>query len=182
MLFRSIGVEQYDKSAIVEKYHANIDSNLSIFPDEIKAVEGTASYYAFISDEFFDKNPEIFLQCEYTVENYLLEIERLKSISITIKYRDQSYTNYIKYDEEMYAFPAYIAIDGFGSKYEYALLNEKEHVITYLYLAYPGKDQFEKYPDYVKENHSSYNKSCLDCFTIYAHSFDGGRSYVEFDD
>ena len=88
----------------------------------------------------------------------------------------------IKYDEEMYTFPAYIAIDGFGSKYEYALLNEKEHVITYLYLAYPGKDQFEKYPDYVKENHSSYNKSGLDCFTIYAHSFDGGRSYVEFDD
>ena len=180
--FIADGVQNYNKTPIIEKYSHSLDSNLSIFPDEIKAIDGEATYHAYISDEFFNDNPEVFLQCKYSKENYDKEVDRIKSIEMTITFRDQSHTNYVKYDEEMYAFPAYIAIDGFSSKYEYALLNEEENMITYMYLSYPGNKQFTKYEEYIKKDKSSYNHAGLDCFTIYAHSFDGGRSYVEFDD
>ena len=180
--YEAKGIDQYDKNIIVKEHSSHLDSNLSIFPDEIKAIEGKATYYAYVSNEFFDKNPEIFLQCEYSSELFLQEIQRLSDISITIKFKDKSYTNYIKYDDKMYNYPAYIAIDGYDSAYEYALVNFEKCMITYLYFGYPIKDTFEKYSDYIKKDMSSYNHTGLDCFTIYAQSFDGGNSYVEFDD
>ncbi|MCR4651409.1 MAG: hypothetical protein K5662_06600 [Lachnospiraceae bacterium] len=83
---------------------------------------------------------------------------------------------------ESYELPAYVANSGFGNTYEYALLNEAEHEITYVYTAYPDPDNFP-YPEYLMKDKSLYDESnTLGAFSIYNHSFDGGKSFIEFDD
>ena len=181
--YRQNGFQEYNKQYIVENYHSLINSNLSIFPDQLITEEENVEYHAYITNELFDDNNEIYLSCVYEEEIYKEEVERLKAISITIKYKNQEHTNYIKYDETSYKYPAYISSDGFASVYEYALLLEENRQIVYLYLYSPNSATFEKYPDYVKKDTSSYKKlDTLTCFTIYNHSFDGGKSYIEFDD
>ena len=177
------GYQEYDKEAIVERFHHSLDSNLSIFPDKLISTEENTNYSAFISEEFFDDNPVIFLSCVYTKEQYDGEVNRLKNISITIKNGKQEYTNFIKHDEESYLNPVYAANDGFASKYEWASLIEEELSIVYLYLDSPDDGTLNRYAPYIKKDRSSYKAiSTLDRFTIYNHSFDGGKSYTEFDD
>ena len=181
--YRQEGYDQYDKSAIVDKYHSYLNSNLSVFPDSLISSEVNTSYSAYISEELFDENTEIFLSCEYNDEEYDSEVKRLSEIEITISYKDKSFTNHIKYDEEMYNYPAYIAIDGWSGRYEYALLIKDENKIVYIYLDSPSDKQLTKFADYVKKDTSDYRKiTTTGDFTIYNHSFDGGKTWIEFDD
>lgn len=180
--YEAKGINQYDKAEIVNKYHSSLDSNLSLFPDEIKSIKEESFYYAYVSNEFFDKNPKIILECQYDKETFDQEIERIKNGEITITYKNESVTNKVIYDEEMYIEPAYIAIDGFADKYEYALINYEDYIIAYVYFAYPGESEFQNYQSLVKKDKSLYDKTSLKSFTIYAHSFDGGKSFIEFDD
>ena len=111
------------------------------------------------------------------------EIERLSDINITIYESCSSdsnyYTNNIKYDNSSYNYPAYITIDGFSHTYEYALIDRENKEIIYMYLSYPGEN-VSKYKEYLKRDESEYSKKdTLELFSIYNHSFDGGRSYME---
>lgn len=52
----------------------------------------------------------------------------------------------------------------------------------YIYLAYPNDNVLSEYSDYVKKDLSVYEEeNTWDAFSIYNHSFDGGESWVEFD-
>ena len=106
----------------------------------------------------------------------------LSSISFTITHPDgQTFTNNILYDPHSYAYPAYIATDGFGSTYEYALIDREGSRIIYVFGTYVMPDQFP-YKDYLKKDLSGYKKDALQGFTVYNHSFDGGKSWDEFSD
>ena len=53
----------------------------------------------------------------------------------------------------------------------------------YVYLAYPDKKTLQDYSDYIKKDLSVYEEeNTWDAFSMYNHSFDGGESWVEFDD
>ena len=179
------GIEKYDKKYFVDKYSWDLDTDLSIFPDSKEnIIDGT--FKSTIEFGPLDNSGFILLDAYYDEEGYKSELERLSKISITItetcRPNTKKYTNYIKYNEDYYNYPAYISIDGFTSKYEYALLNEKDFEIIYVYIAYPELDN-ENYKDLLKKDKKEYSKGdTLELFSIYSHSFDNGRSYSESSD
>ena len=177
-------VEGYNIDEIVEEYHADFDSALLVFPKRIIDKSG-ATYHAKISSGLFDSTAEIILEQTLDITSYLSELERLRNISVTISDKNSGriVKKEIKYDTEMYKYPAYIAIDGFADKYEYALCDASNCRIIYIYLSYPSNEFININNDYAKINLNSYHpKNSLEQFTIYANSFDGGKSYTEWDD
>ena len=53
----------------------------------------------------------------------------------------------------------------------------------YIYFAYPGEETLRLYSDFVKKDLSAYEEeNTWDAYSMYNHSFDGGESYIEFDD
>lgn len=179
------GIENYDKSYFIKEYGGDLDSNLSIFPDNISKLVD-ASFNSSFQTNLFDSDGYILLKSKYNYEDFVLEIERIKNLSIIISNgcnkNADTYKNIIKYDENSYKYPAYVTIDGFGNTYEYALINENELEIIYVYLSYPTNNN-SIYSNYLKIDKSEYSKDEIkNAFSMYNHSFDNGMSYLEFDD
>lgn len=179
------GVENYNKDYYVQKYGSDLDSNLLIFPGDKSKLEN-AKFISSLSAGLFDTDGYIILEVKYDEDEFNLEINRLSKLSMTIKekcYNDSKiFTNYVKYEEKAYKYPAYITIDGFGDTYEYALIDNNNLKISYVYLSYPNIEA-QEYNEYLKIDKNSYLKTNLiDSFSIYNHSFDGGKSFAEYDD
>ena len=179
--YHAEGAANYHKHDIIKKFSGDLDSDLSVFPDEI--LTDQTEYTADFSTDLFDTDGTMILVCIYDDQQFSDEITRLQSLSKTILFDDEQYTNGILYDADSYSYPAYITIDGFGNTYEYALIDQAERKIVYVYLAYPDDKTLEKYKDYVKTDLSAYKEeNTLNAFSMYNHSFDGGNSWIEFDD
>ena len=179
--YHAEGAENYNKDAIIEKYSGDLDSDLSVFPDDIFADK--IEYTADFNPNLFDTDGKMILICTYGDEKFSDEISRLQALSKTIEYNEEEHTNNVIYDEDSYSYPAYITIDGFGNTYEYALIDQSNSRIVYVYLAYPDKKTLQDYSDYIKKDLSVYEEeNTWDAFSMYNHSFDGGESWVEFDD
>ncbi len=179
------GIENYNKLYYIENYGGDLDSNLSIFPDD-KSVFIEPTFKSSMLTGLFDTDGYIILTSKYNLDNFNKEIERLSSLSMTIKngcLKDSdSHTNYVKYDTTSYRYPSYVTIDGFGSTYEYALINKDELKIIYVYLSYPNTYD-TNYKEYLKKDISTYSKeNTLNSFSMYNHTFNNGESYMEFDD
>ena len=170
----------------LENYLEDLDSSLEIFPDN-KNNFINATFKSSLQTNLFDTDGYIILKTKYNKIDFDNEINRLKNISMTIKekcYKDsKEHTNNIIYDEESYDYPAYITIDGFAYIYEYALINEKDLEITYIYLSYPTTNN-DNYSKYLKKDKSKYNgnNENLKLYSMYNHTFDNNKTYVEFDD
>ncbi len=178
------GIENYDKDYYIKEYGGDLNSNLSIFPD-VKEKLKDAEFSSSFQTNLFDSDGYILLKAKYNKDDFDKEIDRLKKLKITIyeecKSNADSYTNYIKYDEKSYKYPAYITIDGFGHTYEYALIDKDNLEIIYIYLSYPKNNK--KYKKYLKKDISSYDKiDTLDMYSMYNHSFDNGYTFIEYSD
>lgn len=91
----------------------------------------------------FDSDGYIILQAEYSEKNYAAEIERLRGISCSITNgKAEKFTNYVLYEAEDFAYPAYLTCDGFSDMYEYALVDKENCRITYILVNYPDSDVF----------------------------------------
>ena len=89
----------------------------------------------------------------------------------------------IKYDDSMYKYPAYIASDGYGDVYEYALMDAENDTIIYVLLSYPEYLNLSKYKDYTKRNKNDYKQNdSFNEFTIYYHTFDNGATYNYYEE
>ncbi len=178
------GIKNYNKNYFINKYGNDLDSNLSVFPDDkSKLIEATFS--STLQTNLFDTDGYILLDAKYKEDDFNAEIERLRNLSLIISNgcNDSSvYLNKIIYDESSYKYPAYITIDGFGDTYEYALIDADNLKIIYIYLSYPNLSN-KKYYQYLKKDKSIYRKNnVITSYSMYNHSFDNGKSYVEFDD
>lgn len=177
------GIDNYDKSYYIKEYSGDLDSNLSIFPDnKINLVDAT--FESSFKTGLFDSDGYIILKTKYNKNDFEKEINRLSNLNITIlsscNKNAKKYTNYINYDETSYKYPAYVTIDGFANTYEYALINKNNLEIIYVYLSYPNKNN-SNYKEYLKKDKSVYSKkNTLDLYSIYNHSFDNGKSYIEY--
>jgi len=179
------GIDKYDKNYYIEEYGGDLDSNLSIFPDN-KKILTNAKFKSSFSSTFFDTEGYIILRSKYDKATFFQEIERLSNLKITInencKKNSKTYTNKVLYDKYSYYLPAYVTIDGFANTYEYALIDRDNYEITYIYLAYPDKDNI-KYKDYLKRDTRIYDSDdTLKYYSMYNHSFDNGFSYSEYSD
>ena len=175
------GAEQYDKAYYIREYGGDLRSNLSVFPDTVEK-ERVNFFKSSLMTGLFDTDGYILLEYRCDEAQMAEEEERLRSISFTIRSAEgQSFTNEIRYDEASYKYPAYIATDGFKYTYEYALLDREGSRIIYVFGTYVMPDQFP-YKDYLKKDLSGYKKDALQGFTVYNHSFDGEKSWDEFND
>lgn len=178
------GISNYDKNYYIEEYKGDLDSNLSIFPDK-KMNFINATFSSSFQSNLFDSDGYIILKTKYKKEDYNKEINRLKKIKQIIKStcnkNYKTYTNYIKYDTKSYKYPAYITIDGFAYTYEYALINKKDLEIIYIYLSYPDINN-KNYKKYLKKDKSYYKKDTIKMYSIYNHSFDNNKTFVEIED
>ncbi len=170
------GIENYDKASILEQYGGDI-SELFVFPDDTaNMLEPT--FVSSFKTGLFDTDGYMFLQGTYNEEDYNAEVHRLSSIECTV----QGITVGIKYDEESYALPAYVAIDGFDYEYEYALLDEKNRTITYVLLSFPEYVDLREYKQYLKLNADEYKiDDSLNQFSIYSRYYKDGV-YLEYSD
>ncbi len=170
------GIENYDKAKILEQYGGDI-SELFIFPDNTAdMIEPT--FVSSLKTGFFDTDGYLILQGTYNEEDYDAEVQRLSSIECTV----EGITIGIKYDEESYAVPAYVAIDGLDYEYEYALLDEKNYTITYILLSYPEYVDLREYEEYLKLDADEYKiDDSLNQFSIYSRHYEDGV-YIEYSD
>lgn len=168
------GLAKYDKEAILEKYRSDLNSGLFLFPDDTeKIIEG--EYKSKLKTGLLDTDGYLLLKAKYSDEDYKKEIERISAITCTIEYKDMSVTNSVKYDTEMYNYPAYVAIDGYDYVYEYALLDEENDTIIYMLISYPKYVSTVNLKNYMKKDLADYsldNGKVLENFTIYYHRFD----------
>lgn len=85
---------------------------------------------------------EVYLQCTYDDTDYQIELERLKNT-----YKQYGSTiKHLLYDEESFAYPAYLAVAEKSGEYEYALLSE-ENQITYIFVSYFSEEGMDKIPE-----------------------------------
>ena len=173
---------RYDPAAIVARYHGDLSTGLYIFPKELPGED--AEYHIELTTNLLDTDAAIILKYTYPQEAYEEEIARLQGITAVISDGKESVTNTVRYDEDSYRYPAYVTIDGFASTWEYALTDEKTGTIVYVFLSYPVlKDLEEEYGEYLKKDRSAYEvKDPTAGYSLYCHSFDGGKSFAEFDD
>lgn len=171
-----VGIENYDKAKISEQYRSDL-SELFVFPEDTKdMIEPT--FVSSFKTGFFDTDGYMILQAGYDKEDYDAEVKRLSSIECTV----DDITIGIKYDDESYALPAYVAIDGFDYEYEYALLDEKNHTITYVILSYPEYVDLSEYEEYLKLDADEYKiEDTLNQFSIYERYYKDGV-YIEYSD
>lgn len=165
------GIESYDKQAILEKYGGDLSTALYVFPDSTDNMTD-AEYDSYFFYGLLDTDCYIVLKATYSDEDFEAETERLSSINHTVEYNGESYYQEIRYDVNSYNYPAYVAVDGYASEYEYALINEAENEIIYIYFSYPDTTLKHIDEDYRKIGDGAYDPpagSSLERFNIYYH-------------
>ena len=174
---------KYTKNYYIETYSGDLDSNLSVFPERITDDMTVKTFKSSLATGLFDTDGYIFLEYTLNQEEFEKEVARLQALEVKIEnYDGESFNNKVMYTEEEYAYPAYITIDGYADTYEYALIDEENCRIICAYLAYIDSEEFP-YKEYLKLDKSCYDDTDdLDEFSMYTHTFDGGKSYVEFCD
>lgn len=176
------GIENYNKTEILENYGGDLNGGLFVFPNDTDdMIEPT--FVSSLKTGLFDTDGYIILQARYDKEDYEAEIERLANIGCSLSFEAETVTHQIRYEEESYALPAYVAVDGFDDMYEYALVNEETCEITYVLLSYPEFVDLREYEEYLKLDASAYEiEDTLNQFSIYSVTFDGGASWMEYSD
>lgn len=178
------GIENYDKANMQEKYGADMNSEFLIFPESVKNTI-SVKYESKLKTGLFDSDGFFILEARYNEADFENELRRLADITCEITYDGTSVTNKIKYDEEMYNYPAYIASDGYDYVYEYALIDKANYRIVYVNISYPQYNKLQKYKDFLKRNADDYdikNNTVLENFTIYAHKFPKLDGWIEYSD
>ena len=171
------GVENYDKADIVKVYGSDLDSEFLIFPDDTDSMINP-TFEGKLKKGFFDTKGYIILQARYDENDYQKEVDRLSKV----QYEVSDIILGVRYDEKSYGLPAYVAMDGHSSVYEYALVDEEKCEIVYILLSHPNLDELEGYKDYLKLDESKYKEEITwDKFSIYARHFEDGE-YVEYSD
>lgn len=180
--FTANGIEAYDPNVIFTTFHSDLDSTLALFPEKNTAKRGFVSYQARISSSLLDIDGYIKLICHYEEDDFKWEVKRLSELSQELTFNEESVTKTALLNETSYAYPAYVTMDNAFDKYEYALIPENDTTIIYIYLSYPDADTIRELAPYMKTDQNAYKQEAGEGFSIYHHSFDGGKSWVEADD
>ena len=193
-------VSQYSRQYFLDRYYyyecyegglrESMESDLLVFPDHVpdaaeSRLESRIRVNSFCSGSY------ILLESKLTPTQMVGETLRLQNLSKTIRNdliweadEPQEYVASVRYDSDSYCYPAYIAIDGRGGIYEYALIDRDGGRIIYVYMAYFHAGKFP-YHDYLKKDLSAYPAEASqydDGFSVYQHTFDNDGYSYPFDD
>ncbi len=172
MMTASCGLEKtentadYDKNYLIEKYGSKLDSKLLIFPDNIGNARQKA-YKMSLKPGLFDAEGYIIVDCVYNKSDYDAEVARISSIVNVVEEENTNKSEAVIYLPADYYYPAYSAIDGLDKKYEYAMLNEDNNEIVYVYISDINLPTFQ-FGNYLKNDRSAYDgKGDREAFSIY---------------
>lgn len=140
-----------------EAYHKlegkGVYSPLAVFPS-VDMDTVSQDFYYQTRDEIFAATCQIYLENQYTREQYEAETERLRNLKFS--YQDQ--TNMLYQDEENYCSVAYVAMANWIDRYEYAITLDDSNTIIYVYLQnMDAKDihmQSDYLPKYFQDNNA----------------------------
>lgn len=140
-----------------EAYHKlegkGVYSPLAVFPSADMDTVSQDFYYQ-TRDEIFAATCQIYLENQYTREQYEAETERLRNLKFS--YQDQ--TNMLYQDEKNYCSVAYVAMANWIDRYEYAITLDDSNTIIYVYLQnMDAKDihmQSDYLPKYFQDNNA----------------------------
>lgn len=176
------GLSYYHKEDLLHEYGGDLGSYLMIFPDD-KTMLKDCEFSYDLHIGLLDTDGYILLEARYDEAAYYLETVRLANLKLSIREERKdgmTAVQEVRRDPDSYAYPAFVTADGFGNTYEYALMDSENLRIIYVYLAYPDVNN-EVYGGLLKKDTAEY---ALDekpgAFSIYYHSFDGGKSYVMY--
>ena len=176
------GIENYDKTYLEEEFSGDMTSHFFLFPDDVGAAEKADFWYEYKTD-LLDTEGSFFLEAVYSDEDFENETERISEITCTVNNGEEDITQSVIYDEDMYNYPAYIAIDGYTHNYEYALMDYDNNRIIYVMLGYPDYEELSEYSDYLKSDQDAYdleNGTTLERFCIYSAKAVGFDGYCEY--
>ena len=175
------GIQNYDKAYLEEQFSGDMTSHFFLFPDDLDKTEDANFWYEYKTG-LLDTDGSFFLTADYSDEEFANEINRISEVTCTVNDDVEDHTQAVRYDEQMYNYPAYIAIDGYTHNYEYALIDEDNDRIIYVLLGYPDYKELSEYKEYLKVGPAEYDikGSSLERFCIYAVrsvKFDGYAEY-----
>lgn len=160
-------------TTIVSKYgdfsNFEIRGGLLVFPKTIpKYASVNGYYYSQIIPQLIGTYYQIYLNITLPEDEYKAEVERLSKINKGTKggINDNLPSSNIKYDKDNFIYPAYVAILGYNGASEYALLDEKEHKIIYVFIQITEKNDIKFDKEYLPKgykNAGDFNES----FSIY---------------
>ena len=116
-----------------------------IFPEKIPEGVIETEFYNSFRDTWNSPTLQTYLTCVYDVQAYQKEIDRLEHTYKT--YGDKKKT-LLRDEKKKFQYPAYIAVENAGYKYEYALLTGKNQ-ITYISTSFIDKENVKYSEDYL---------------------------------
>ncbi len=124
----------------IEAERQDLFSGLYIFPERISQNASVIDYFYSCEGGGFDNSYQQFLKCTYSQEEYNAEINRLKNITCEIPVRSGPVVNTVEYSDVKFSSPAYITAYASHGMFEYALCNDADKTIVYVYLQLIGND------------------------------------------
>lgn len=130
-------------------------SNLDIFPTSLPQSScNTEFYYEEDSSGLFDSSYQVYLKCGYNNEDYQNEVKRLKAI-------EEEYDKEVKHtwlDNGNYKFPAIVAIENNNHCFEYALTDDDNLIIYYIFLQFIYEKDIKFSTDLLPHNYINPNE------------------------
>lgn len=158
----------------VEKYgkwsEQDRQGKLSVFPDTVEKMQVEEYLYQF-STGLLDSNYQIFLKSKLSKAEYQKEVKRLENISDSLDGKTQK----IYLDNKSFCFPAYVTICNFNFTYEYALVDEENTTIYYVYLQFIDKEDIKFDKKLLPGNYLCEDKNKI--FSIYAYPLEDGEGW-----
>lgn len=163
------GAENYtsEMTRLSELKTGCVRTGFICFPEKLPEglSEDDAVFYSFYQDTLFDPTDEFFLEVKYSGKDYAAEVERLENTCKVFAYERKELIR----GGDNYPYPAYVAIDGYGYTYEYAILTG-ENRIAYIFLSFMNNpDKLKAVPrEYLPKDYEKRMSSPgLDGYNIY---------------
>lgn len=135
-----------------------IKSELFIFPKSIPNSAKNTQYYYSFSDTFLDTTYQIYLDCQYSASEFESEVKRISSIN----YDNKSIIS----DNVNFNLSAYVARLGYDNTSEYALIDNANKRIIYVYLQFAKSDDIHFDMSLLPKGYQNYGE-CNDNYTLY---------------
>lgn len=124
----------------IENEGTDIRSGLLIFPDTLEGLQDVEYQYS-CKEGTLDNSYFIYLSATYAEDAYRTEKERLSNIQCTVKLPNKTVNNAIEYSKTLFYYPAYVAVYNTNMSFEYALTDDENNRIRYVYIKlYEGAD------------------------------------------
>lgn len=135
------------------------DNSLAIFPSSLNNFNVTSFICNWKSYKWTGSGFEICLTVKYDKQSMNDEINRISSISSVRK---------TKYDTSNFLYPAYVATLGYLDSNEYALIDEDNQTVYYIYLQLMDKEDITINKSLLPKNYEDMGKVDEYSYTIYS--------------